>query len=415
MSAAVPRGEADHPRHAEVDQIVSGLLPRLVAIRRDIHAHPERAWTEVRTTAVVAHELAAAGLAPRLLEGGTGLTCDIAPGASGDLVALRADLDALPIDDEKEVAYRSTVPGTAHACGHDVHTTVVLGAGLTLAGLAATGQLGVGVRVIFQPAEEVLPGGALAAIRQGALVGVGRAFALHCDPRVDAGRVAGRTGPITAATDAVTVRLAGPGGHTARPQVTADVVGALGDVVSRTPTLLSRRVDPLAGLSLVWGLVHAGSAANVMPEHGEASGSVRVADREVWHGAADLVCQLIRDIAGPYGVTVETDYVPGVPPAVNDPTSMAIFTAAAERALGEGKLQEAPRSMGAEDFAWFLERVPGVLGRLGVRRPGATRAPDLHTGDFDVDEAAIACGVRVLTHAALHSAAGPSSTARHGA
>jgi amidohydrolase len=198
------------------------------------------------------------------------------------------------------------------------------------------------------------------------------------------------------------------------------VVGALGDVVSRAPTLLSRLVDPLAGLSLVWGQVHAGSATNVVPERGTASGSVRVLDAAVWEGAGALVTRVLRQLAEPYGVTVQVDYVRGVPPALNDPGRVAVFGAAAARALGDGMFQEATRSMGAEDFAWFLQRVPGALGRLGVRRPGTAQAPDLHRGDFDVDEAAIGCGVAVLVHAALLSAADApaprrSSTATSGA
>jgi len=377
-----------------------GLDAELVGVRRDIHAHPEVAWTEVRTTGLVADRLRRAGLQPRLLPGGTGLTCDVVGRAAGPVVALRADLDALPIDDEKTVGYRSTRPGVAHACGHDVHTAAVLGAGLALGRLAATGALPGRVRLVFQSAEEVLPGGALAALEAGALDGVDRVFALHCDPRFEAGTVALRTGPITAATDQVTVRLSGPGGHTARPQLTADVVGALGDLIARAPTLLSRRVDPRAALSLVWGHVAAGSAANVIPEHGLVSGSVRVLDRTVWAEAGALVPALLRQLAAPYGVTVEVDYVPGVPPAVNEAASAQMMRAGAAAVLGPAGVAEAPQSMGGEDFAWFLERVPGALGRLGVGRPGGD-VLDLHRGDFDVDESAIGHGARVLVATAL--------------
>jgi amidohydrolase len=329
--------------------------------------------------------------------------CDIMGEPTGPMVALRADLDALPLDDEKDVSYRSTNAGVAHACGHDVHTAVVLGAGLALARLAHDHQLPGRVRLVFQPAEEVLPGGALKAIEAGALDGVGRVFALHCDPRVDAGSVAVRTGPITGATDSVTVHLSGPGGHTARPQLTVDLVAALADVVGRTPMLLSRRVDPRGGLSLVWGRVAAGSAANVIPERGVAAGSVRALDPDIWEAAATLVPELIHQIAAPYGAHVEIDYVQGVPPAVNEPGATEVFRAAAEGVLGPTHVLDTPQSMGAEDFAWFLERLPGVLGRLGVRRPGTHSAPDLHRGDFDVDERAIACGTRVLVATVLGS------------
>jgi len=395
-----------------INRALDGLAEAMVRLRRDIHAHPELAWHEVRTSALVAEELARAGLAPSSLPVGTGLVCDVVGVPDGPMVILRADLDALPIDDEKDVPYRSSTPGVAHACGHDVHTAVVLGAGLGLARLAADNQLPGRVRLVFQPAEEVLPGGALAALEAGALEGVARVFALHCDPRVDAGSVAVRTGPITGATDSVTVRLSGPGGHTARPQLTVDLVSALADVLVRTPALLSRRVDPRAGLSLVWGKVAAGSATNVIPEHGEASGSVRMLDPAVWESAARLVPDLIREIAAPYRAGVEIDYVRGVPPAMNHAESTGVFRLAASAMLGPAAVQEALQRMGAEDFAWFLDRVPGVLARLGVRRPGTLEAPDLHRGDFDVDETAIDCGIRVLLAAALSALRDPALSGR---
>jgi amidohydrolase len=379
-----------------IGRALAGSEEKMVALRRDIHAHPELAWNEVRTSALVADELVRAGLSPSSLASGTGLICDVVGDRDGPMVALRADLDALPIDDEKPVAYRSSTPGVAHACGHDVHTAVVLGAGLALARLATAGELPGRVRLVFQPAEEVFPGGALATLENGALEGVERVFALHCDPGVDAGSVAVRAGPITAATDSVTIRLSGPGGHTARPQNTVDLVAALADVVVRTPALLSRRVDPRAGLSLVWGRMAAGSVDNVIPEHGEASGTVRVLDAAAWESAAWMIPQLIREVAAPYMARVEIDYVRGVPPAVNDPIATEAFRSAAASLLGPARVQESTQSMGAEDFAWFLDRVPGVLARLGVRRPGMLEAPDLHRGNFDVDEAAIRCGIRVL-------------------
>jgi amidohydrolase len=282
-----------------------------------------------------------------------------------------------------------------------VHTAVVLGAGLGLARLAATGALPGRVRLVFQPAEEVLPGGALQALDAGALDGVGRVFALHCDPRIDAGSVGVRTGPITAATDSITVRLSGPGGHTARPQLTVDLVAALADIVSRTPLLLSRRVDPRAGLSLVWGRVSAGSAANVIPEHGEAAGSIRALDPVAWEAASSLVPELVREIAAPYRALVDIDYVRGVPPAVNDGAATDGFRRAAGLVVGPAGVEDTPQSMGAEDFAWFLDRTPGVLARLGVRTRGRAAAPDLHRGDFDVDEGAVECGIRVLMAAAI--------------
>jgi len=379
----------------------------LIDLRRDIHAHPETAWTETRTTRIVAERLGRVGLATHVFEGGTGAVADVVGDPSGPVVALRADLDALPLQDLKDVPYRSAHPGVAHACGHDVHTSALVGAAEVLSCLADSGRLPGAVRFLFQPAEEVAPGGALSLIENGALQDVRRVFALHCDPHLDVGRLGVRIGPLTAAVDSVVVRLAGPGGHTARPHLTSDLVGALADVVSRLPTVLSRRVDPRAGASVVWGHIHAGSAGNTIPTTAEASASVRVFDRQAWIAMRELVPELVRQIAAPYDAEVEVRYEVGVPPAVNDTISTDLFRQAGEAVLGIGHVDETPRSMGGEDFAWMLEQVPGSLARLGVRRPGEAPVMDLHRGEFDVDERAIAGGAMVLAATAAAALATP--------
>jgi len=210
------RPDPVEPVSARLAALVADLRDELVAVRRDIHAHPELGRTEIRTTKLVAERLRAAGLEPHLLPG-SGLVCDLGPSptASGrKRVALRADLDALPVQDTSGVPWASTVRGVAHACGHDVHTAAVLGAGLALAQVAD--ELTTGVRLIFQPAEEVQPGGALDVLAAGGLDGVGQVYAFHCDPKVDVGQVGTRIGPITSASDEVTVTVSGPGGHTSR-------------------------------------------------------------------------------------------------------------------------------------------------------------------------------------------------------
>jgi amidohydrolase len=373
---------ADHGQH-------------LVEVRRDLHAHPELSREERRTTELVADALSHVGLSPRVLPTGTGLVCDVGPEPPS--VALRGDMDALPIPDTKDVSYRSTVDGVAHACGHDVHTTVVLGAGLALARLASRGELRRGVRLIFQPAEEVVPGGALDVISAGGLDGIERMYALHCDPSVDVGQVGLREGPITAASDYLEVRLTGPGGHTARPHRTADLVTALGAVVTQVPALLARRVDPRAGVALVWGQVSAGTAANAIPQSGIARGTLRTLSHDVWGTLPPLVDELIRAIATPYGVGIEVTHVRGVPPVVNDAASIASLDAAVRSSVDGGAVSESAQSLGGEDFAWYLDRVPGALARLGVRSPGSKVSMDLHQSAFDVDERCIAVGVQLLT------------------
>jgi amidohydrolase len=375
----------------------------MIALRRDLHAHPELARAEVRTTRVVRERLELAGLVPRVLPGGTGLLCDIVGRGGGRTVALRADLDALPLVDTKIVPYRSTVPGVCHACGHDVHTAILVGTGLVLGDLAAAGDLPGRVRLVFQHAEEIMPGGALDAIRAGAVDGVDRMFALHCDPRVDVGQVGLRVGPITGATDRVSVRVTGPGGHTARPHLTADLVYALGKVVTDTAAALSRRVDPRAGLSLVWGRITAGSAANAIPETGEAEGTLRCLDPRAWEAAPAVFTEIVHSISAQYGVKAEVEVVRGVPPCVNDADAVRLLAEAASAVVGPGAVVPTEQSLGGEDFAWYLGEVPGALARLGVRAPGSGVDLDLHQSHFDVDERAIRVGVRLLVATALHA------------
>jgi len=401
----------EHDLEGELDTFVAGQQGELIDFRRDLHAHPEVGYHEHRTTRRVALRLAAAGLRPVTLPKGTGLVADIGdPAAPGPLVALRADLDALPISDEKNVPYRSTVPNACHACGHDVHTTILLGAGLFLARRAAANRLGGRVRLIFQPAEEV-PGGALDVLAAGGIASVDRIFALHCDPRLDVGKIGTRSGPITAACDKITVRVTGPGGHTARPHLTADLVFALGKIITELPAALSRRVDPRSSLSLVWGRVSAGTAANAIPDDGVVEGTVRCLDDQAWHAAPDLLKALLESVASAYGVLAELTYARNVPPTVNESVSTAMIDAAAERVLGPDATTPAPQSLGGEDFAWYLESVPGALCRLGTRRPGSDDDFDIHQPAFDVDERAIGVGVRLMAATALTAICGDAAAA----
>ena len=241
-------------RYPWLEKFLDAHRDELVAFRRRLHARPEVSWAEVETTAAVIDRLAVAGLKPAPLPDSTGLACDLDTGApspfdaaSGDqpIVALRADLDALAMEDDKDVAYRSTRPGVAHACGHDVHTTVVLGAALALTAAVERGEPG-RFRFIFEPAEEALPGGALEVIEAGALRGVGSMLGVHCDPKIDIGQVALRPGAITSAADMVQITISGPGGHTARPELTVNLLGVLGRVLSEVPERVARSTNPAA-------------------------------------------------------------------------------------------------------------------------------------------------------------------------
>jgi amidohydrolase len=347
----------------------------------------------------VARELAVAGLSPRFLPKGNGVICDI--GHGDRVIALRADLDALPLPDTKDVPYRSKVDGVAHACGHDVHTTIMLGVGLALAQLAERDELPGRVRLLFQPAEECIPSGAPEMITAGGLKDVAAVFALHCAPQLPVGLVGVRSGPFTAAADTVEVKLTGRGGHTARPHLTADLIHALGRVIIDVPALLDRRVDPRAGVSMVWGMVHAGEAYNAIPGEGMVKGTLRVLNRDAWREAPDLIRQLVRDAVAGTGADVEVTYTRGVPPVINDRMASAVVAGAAGAALGADRVVEAEISMGGEDFAFYLEQVPGAMIRLGTAAPGADSHLDIHQSGFDVDERAIGYGVRAMVHTAL--------------
>lgn len=389
------------------DTAIAAVAPydaELVALRRDLHAHPELGWHEERTTTVLADRLRAAGLRPRALTpGGTGLLCDVGDADAGPTVALRADMDALPVSEQPGLPYQSTVPGISHACGHDVHAAAAVGAMLALADLHAAGRLSGRVRLVLQPAEELMPGGALTAVREGALDDVSSIFTVHCDPYTEVGRIGLRTGPITGAASMVVVRLTGPGGHTARPHLTGDLVYALGAVVTALPALLSRRVDPRAALSLVWGRVTAGTVANAIPQTGEVAGTVRCLDAGWWAQAPDLVRQLVGEVVAPYGVSASVEHLRGVPPVVNDAAATAVMARAARRVVGAESVDRAEQSLGGEDFAWFLEVVPGSLARLGVRTPGDPTPRDLHQGTFRADERAVGVGARLLAATAVEA------------
>jgi amidohydrolase len=392
---------------AEDTDLISGLISdtvekydaELVDLRRDLHANPELSWSETRTSDVVASRVEQAGWSVTRAHR-SGVIADL--GSHGPVVALRADMDALPVQDLTDDPWRSQVTGVAHACGHDVHTAALVGAGLALAEVASRGLLPGRVRLLFQPAEEVMPGGAVQLLDEGALDGVDRIFALHCDPGVDVGQVGLRLGPLTSAADRVEVRLRGTGGHTSRPHLTGDLTFALAKVTTELPAVLSRRMDPRAGVSVVWGTLHAGAAPNVIPDHGLVSGTVRILDAVAWADCEAIVRAAVADIVRPYGVEAEIDYQQGVPPVVNEPVSNRILARAVRSVLGEGAQVTAPQSLGGEDFGWFLERIPGAMMRLGTRTPGGATY-DLHQGNLRVDEQSVGIGARLLAETALEA------------
>ncbi|MFZ2173570.1 MAG: glutamate--cysteine ligase [Rhodococcus sp. (in: high G+C Gram-positive bacteria)] len=363
---------------------------QLVMWRRDLHAHPELSFEERRTTGVVRDHLTALGLDPVMLPGGTGLWCDLGPRA-GECIALRADLDALPVTEATGLDFASTVPGVSHACGHDAHTAMLMGAASVLVANPPRTR----VRLIFQPAEETTPGGAVDTIAAGAVDGVSKIFALHCDPGLEVGSLATRSGPITSSNAAVSVRLWSAGGHTARPHLTGDLIHAGAVLVTGLASVLDRRIDARTATVLTWGKVAAGQVGNSVPESGELVGTLRSASRDTWAALEPLVTKAVGDLLAPYLVRYELSYHQGVPPVVNDPDCATDLRDAIESVVGFEHLGEAGQSSGGEDFAWYLERVPGAMARLGVW-DGSSPRHELHQPGFTLDERAMMLGVRTL-------------------
>lgn len=383
-----------------LDNFMVSNLAQLITWRREIHANPELSDREHRTTEFLTARLSEVGISSRVFPSGTGLVGEVGPAGRGlRTVALRADIDALPLPEMTGLPFSSKVEGVSHACGHDAHTAIVLGAILAL---NSAPELAGRVRFIFQPSEETQPGGAYDVAAAGGVVGVDRIFALHCDPRIIAGQVGLKVGPITSTVDMVEVRITGAGGHTARPHLTGDLVFALGTVITGLPTLLTRRMDPRSAPVLVWGAVKAGEAANAIPREGSVKGTLRIMQREAWDAAEGLLSKLISELLAPLEVKHEFIYTRGVPPVVNDAESIGLLQAGITIGLGDSAITTTEQSTGAEDFAVYLDHVPGALARLGVWN-GHGRQVDLHSPNFEVDERAIAVGVRTLVHAVLAS------------
>lgn len=365
----------------------------VIAWRRHIHRHPETANQEVETTNFLASILQDYGLEPQRFPQ-TGLMVDIGPDTELGRLAFRADIDALPVTEVTGLEYTSEVPGKMHACGHDVHTTVALGLACAVADFQRVHDLPLGIRVIFQPAEEVWVGGATDVIEWGALEGVHSIFAIHAEPKLRVGRIGIRAGAITSATDVVELNIKGPGGHTSRPHLSADVVYALGKVITELPALLSRRVDPRTGTVLVFGQVNSGYAPNAIPETGSLTGTMRTADIGIWRDMQSLFTELVDQILAPVGVEHELTYNRGVPPVLNDDVATALLASAAQ-SIDPQAVVQAPQSSGGEDFSWYLEKVPGSMARLGCWS-GEGEQHDLHMGDLIVDERAIGVGIKLF-------------------
>ena len=370
-------------------------VQELAAVRRDLHAHPETAFEEVRTAGVVAERLKALGLEVREQVGRTGVLATVRGGRPGRTVLLRADMDALPIHEENQVAYRSRHDGRMHACGHDCHTSILLGVSRQLVREASS--LPGAVKLCFQPAEEQ-GGGAEAMIRDGALRDPrpDAAFGLHVWQSLDLGKVGVTTGPWMAAVDEFTVTLHGTGAHAAEPHKGVDPVVAMAHVITALQSIASRNVSPLLEVVVSVTQVRAGTAFNIIPESAWMNGTVRTFDTSVWKELPRHFERVVRNVAEGLGCRAEIEFKRHNRPTVNDAAMAELAREAAAEVVGAENVLSDVRTMGGEDFSAFLAEVPGCFVAIGSRNAGKGLTYEHHHPRFDVDEACLEIGAEVL-------------------
>lgn len=374
----------------------------LIALRRELHRYPELSWKEEKTAQRLEDFLRAIGVSDVRRVAGTGVIARV-PGTerSAPLTAIRGDIDALPIQEATGLPYASQVPGVMHACGHDVHATWAVGAAMLLAKAPARGD----VIVVLQPAEEV-GNGAPAILASGALDGVAAIFGGHVDRRFPVGHVVAQAGPVAASADAFTIEVLGKGAHGARPHEGIDPIVAAAAVVGAVQTIVSRRIDPGAAAIVTIGSIHGGSAPNVIPERVQLTGTLRAmlpAVRATLHRELEAVAMTV---AAAHGASARVAIENGPPPVVNTEREATWARIAAERVLGVGSVVPfGITNLGGEDFACYLERIPGCFLRIGAREPGGAPAP-AHSPGFTAAEESIFVGAAVLAECAREAANG---------
>jgi amidohydrolase len=377
------------------------LLPWLIEIRRDLHRHPELGLEEHRTAGRVQALLDELGIRHRDGIAQTGVLGTVEGGRPGRCVALRADLDALPLEDSKDVPYRSEVPGKMHACGHDVHTTILLGAARLLA--ARRAELAGTIKLFFQPAEETV-GGARLMIEEGALEDppVEAIFGLHVDPTLDVGQVGVRYGQRNASSDDVLITVHGRSAHGAYPATGVDAIVVAAQVVTALQSVVSRNLDARHSAVVTIGTVHGGTQGNIVANRVEMVGTVRTLDAKIRELVLGRVRELAEGVAAGFGGRAEVEIRPSYDPLVNHDPMVDVVRANAERLLGAANVLEIPRpSLGVEDFAFYVSRVPGAFYSLGVRNEAAGIVHPVHHNQFDVDEQCLAIGAALQTLNAL--------------
>lgn len=391
-----------------LNEAIDKRQPQMVQIRRQIHACPEPPGGEQRTTKLVAEQLREHGLKPQVMKDDTGIVVDIDVGASSDrFVALRAELDCVNVEDEKSVAYASKNPGLCHACGHDAHSTIVLGAMLAIhEQREALKSLGLthNVRAIFQPAEENATG-ARSMIEQGAIKNVDAVLAVHVEPFIEPGVIGLRKGPLTSACRSFRIEITGRSGHSARPYEAIDPIPAATNLVSLFYQLGPRSMDSRHPLALTVASINAGSSFNAIPDHAVIAGTLRASRPQDIDAVKQRMIAVIEGVAQSTGCGITVEWPVDAPATNNDERLIDLMAGAATELLGPQGVKwiDVP-SLGAEDFAFYQQHVSGAIVRLGAAVPDVRGRMPLHSSQFDIDEKALAIGAKFLARCAIAAA-----------
>jgi len=384
----------------EIDRKVSSLSAEMVRLRRDFHSHPELGLQEERTAGIVSDVLDRLGIEVRRGVGGTGVVGLLKGDAPGRTLMLRADMDALPIQEKNNVPYRSKNDGVMHACGHDGHTAILLGTASVLSG--ERHRLAGRIKFVFQPAEESI-GGARTMIEEGVIENprVDAAFGLHLATLLPTGCIAWCKGPMMAAMDTFTLRIRGQAGHAAMPEGSIDAIRASSQVVLDLRKMTVRDASPLASSLVNVGTIRGGYAANVVAEEVELTGTVRTMDKDIRLSFPSSMERLISETLAETGASYELDYRFGCPPVVNDPEMTDLLCSVVRESPWKEGLVEMPPVMASEDMACYLERVPGCFFFLGAGNPEKGLTSPMHSPRFDFDESALVIGATIFSRLAL--------------
>jgi amidohydrolase len=399
-------GALNGERAAKIERAVEGMRPKLVEQRRDFHMHPELSNREVRTSGIVAERLRALGFDEvRTNVAGHGVVGLLKGGKPGAVVAVRADMDALPITEVNEVPYKSLTPGVKHACGHDAHTTIGLGVAEVLSGMRE--QIPGSVKFIFQPAEEGAPpgeeGGAALMIKEGALENPRpqAIFGLHVTPELEAGTIGYCSGAAQASADNMDIILHGKMGHAAHPERGIDTIVVAAQCVTALQTIKSRRIDTFDPVILTIGTIHGGTRRNIMTDEVKMEGTLRTFSTDVRKQVEALAKETLEGVTKAYGATCEIKFTLVTTVVYNDPTVVKEALPAMKRVVGEKNVVTVTQRMGAEDFSYYQEVVPGFLYRLGSGNKAKGITADIHTPNFDIDEECLTVGVKVMANTVL--------------